>query len=100
MHLLLQVEINGLKFADMISANDPDAIHMVTGILNDDSAAEKLLNLYSDKCKQPSSHTLAKQMYWCVGEDPCNNDNYHIISPLFPSSLVHAVHTEIPRTYI
>jgi CRISPR-associated protein Csy1 len=30
-----------------------------------------------------------------AGEDPSNNADYHLIAPLFPSGLVHAVHAEI-----
>ena len=35
----------------------------------------------------PSSHKLAKQLYW-----PLENGNYHLLAPLFPTSLVHHVH--------
>jgi CRISPR-associated protein Csy1 len=35
----------------------------------------------------PASHKLAKQLYW-----PLENGNYHLLAPLFPTSLVHHVH--------
>ncbi|WP_458399244.1 type I-F CRISPR-associated protein Csy1 [Mailhella sp.] len=35
----------------------------------------------------PSSHTLAKQIYWPLGDG-----GYHLLSPLFPSSLVQQVY--------
>ena len=35
---------------------------------------------------QPATHKLAKQLYWSLGEG-C----YHLLAPLFPSSLVHIV---------
>lgn len=40
--------------------------------------------------KSPSSHKLAKQVYFPVGDG-----KYHLISPLFPSSLAHALHQRI-----
>ena len=39
---------------------------------------------------RPASHKLAKQLYWPVGEGA-----YHLLAPLFSSSLAHAVHRRI-----
>jgi len=44
---------------------------------------------------QPSSHGLAKQVYWLVEHDPSADDGYHLLQPLFSSSLAHAVHADI-----
>ncbi|HHA1265574.1 TPA: type I-F CRISPR-associated protein Csy1 [Enterobacter bugandensis] len=38
---------------------------------------------------EPASHKLAKQGYFPVGE------NYHLLSPLFATSLVHAMHKKM-----
>ncbi|WON78431.1 type I-F CRISPR-associated protein Csy1 [Serratia sp. UGAL515B_01] len=43
--------------------------------------------------KQPSSHKLAKQLYFPVG-----SGEYHLLSPLFSSSLAHALHQRITDT--
>ncbi len=40
--------------------------------------------------QQPSSHKLAKQLYFPVGEN-----QYHLLSPLFSSSLAHALHQRV-----
>jgi len=37
------------------------------------------------------SHTKAKQVYWLVGDDPCNDENYHLLAPLYATSLAHKV---------
>jgi len=37
-----------------------------------------------------ASHKLAKQLYWPLDEDQ-GNVGYHLLAPLFPSSLVHSV---------
>ena len=37
--------------------------------------------------QKPSSHPLAKQVYWPLGED-----GYHLLQPLFPTSLVQRVY--------
>ncbi|WP_343997020.1 type I-F CRISPR-associated protein Csy1 [Ideonella azotifigens] len=39
-----------------------------------------------------SSHTLAKQFYWLVGADPHDDAGYHLLAPLYPTSLVHRVY--------
>lgn len=39
-----------------------------------------------------SSHTLAKQLYWPVGADPHDDSNYHLLAPLYPTSLVHRIY--------
>jgi len=41
---------------------------------------------------KPSSHTQAKQLYWPVGSDPHDDDQYHLLAPLYPTSLVHKVY--------
>lgn len=39
-----------------------------------------------------SSHTQAKQIYWPVGADPHDDAGYHLLAPLYPTSLVHRVY--------
>ncbi len=39
---------------------------------------------------EPSSHTLAKQVFWPLGDG-----QYHLLSPLFPTSLAHRLWTTI-----
>ena len=46
-------------------------------------------NLASPKGK-PASHALAKQIYW-----PLEDGKYHLLSPLFPTSLAHTLWSRI-----
>lgn len=39
-----------------------------------------------------SSHTLAKQVYWPLGNDPHEDADFHLLAPLYPTSLVHRVY--------
>lgn len=39
-----------------------------------------------------TSHTLAKQLYWQIGDDVQADDSYHLLSPLYASSLAHRVY--------
>lgn len=38
------------------------------------------------------SHTHAKQIYWLVGDVPHDDAGYHLLAPLYPTSLVHRVY--------
>lgn len=42
-----------------------------------------------------ASHTLAKQLYWLVGDDPCEDAQFHLLAPLYASSLAHRVFATI-----
>ena len=42
-----------------------------------------------------SSHTLAKQLYWLTGSDPSDDSNYHLLAPLFATSLAHRVYQTV-----
>ncbi|WP_310569539.1 type I-F CRISPR-associated protein Csy1 [Gemmatimonas sp.] len=41
------------------------------------------------------SHTLAKQLYWPVGADPHADDGFHLLAPLYPTSLVHRLYLRL-----
>ena len=42
-----------------------------------------------------SSHTNAKQLYWLVGNDAHDDSAYHLLAPLYPTSLVHRVYLQL-----
>ena len=46
--------------------------------------------IYVDGKGGAASHTLAKQLYF-----PLPDDGYHLLAPLFPTALVHGVHTHL-----
>ncbi len=41
------------------------------------------------------SSTRAKQVYWLVGDEPTRNEDFHLLSPLYPSSLSHRIFQRI-----
>lgn len=42
-----------------------------------------------------ASHTLAKQLYWLIGNDPHDETSFHLLAPLFASSLAHNIYQTI-----
>ncbi|WXL26149.1 type I-F CRISPR-associated protein Csy1 [Ectopseudomonas mendocina] len=91
----LKVEVEGKRLLDWLQAGDNDLI----AALHDDPAtatqwadAFKGLVRSADKL---SSHSLAKQLYWSISGEPADDNGYHLLLPLFASSLTHAVHQDI-----
>ena len=45
--------------------------------------------------KDLSSHALGKQLYWPVSDSATDDAAYHLLMPLYASSLAHAVHEKV-----
>ena len=83
---LLQLSHNGKMLIEFIKQGDSSPLKPFT-------ADESQLNEWMEAFKtvvsggnQPTSHTLSKQIYF-----PVNDGEYHLISPLYPTSFVQAV---------
>jgi CRISPR-associated protein Csy1 len=91
--LLLSTPFQSHSVLALLQAGDVDAIAALSKtpqIAAD--IATKLAEIDTARCVQPSSHRLAKQIYWPVGSDPHDPAGYHLLSPLYPASLVHRVY--------
>ena len=89
----LSLEFGGTSLLHLILEERPE----VYQILSDDPAqGEELAGRFSKIARRTneklSSHNLAKQVYWMVGDAPINDENYHLLLPLFESSLVQKIH--------
>lgn len=92
---LTSTTVEGKAVIHWFLEDDPDAI----AALDDDPEVAKNLALSFRKILRnnqlPSSHFGAKQLYWCVGEAPAEDTSYHLLQPMFSSSLAHALHANI-----
>lgn len=91
----LKLEIEGRKLLDWMLLADSD---LLTALNPDPALARSWVTAFSGLIRsetQAISHTRAKQLYWLVGDDPTDNTQYHLLQPLFPSSLSQAVHEDI-----
>ena len=93
---LLKLEFEGRTLLSALLAEDEFAM----GALHDNPAQARAMrdafvSLTEPRAGGPSSHTRAKQMYWLVGDDACENGHFELLAPLFATSLAHAVHGEI-----
>ncbi|MFH1815609.1 MAG: type I-F CRISPR-associated protein Csy1 [Pseudomonadota bacterium] len=91
----LKLEVDGRRLLDWLVADDADLL----AALNDDRAVANEWALALRGLIRPAgvpvSHALAKQIYWSVSGEPADDAGYHLLQPLFSSSLAQAVHEEI-----
>ena len=86
----LKLEHDGRSLLDRILADESS---VATALSDDPEQAEFLMAKFSSITgadKQPASHKLAKQVYF-----PLEHGHYHLLAPLFPTSLVHAVYSKM-----
>lgn len=85
----LKLEHQGRSFLSLSIAADAD----LGAALNPDPAVAQAWMQAFAGLAQPrgkfSSHTQAKQIYWPVGSDPHDDAGYHLLAPLYPTSLVN-----------
>jgi len=92
----LKRDIDGGSLLDALLAEDADAVHALDE--NADKARQlrdAFVSLMRPDEPQPASHPLAKQLYWLVDEDPTEDTAYHLLAPLYATSLAHCVYTTI-----
>ncbi|GHV57052.1 type I-F CRISPR-associated protein Csy1 [Deltaproteobacteria bacterium] len=92
----LRLEYEGRTLLDWLEAGDPDAL----AALSPDQAQSEAWARVFGGLKKPdparlSSHTLAKQVYWLTGEDPLEDAHFHLLAPLYASSLAQDVYLRI-----
>lgn len=91
----LKIEVEGKRLLDWIQAADPD---LQAALSADVETAKAWIHAFSSLVRQESvsaSHVMAKQLYWLVGEEPAKDSEYHLLQPMFSSTLAHKVHADI-----
>lgn len=93
---LLKLEVNGRSLLTALLAQDSDAL---AALHADPAQAQALrdafVSLTQPRAESPSSHTLAKQLYWLTGTAACDDAHYTLLAPLYATSLAHAVHAQV-----
>lgn len=93
---LLKLEVNGRSLLAALLAQDADAL---AALHADPAQAQALrdafVSLTQPRAEGPSSHTLAKQLYWLAGSDACDDAHYTLLAPLYATSLAHVVHAQV-----
>lgn len=92
---LLKVEVEGRRLVDWMAAGDVD---LKAALSDDPTLASQWMTAFASLVRHdlaPASHPLAKQVYWLIGDEPQDDQQYQLLQPMFSSSLAHAVHADI-----
>ena len=92
---LLKLEVDGKRLLDWMRADDTD---LQVALSADPGQARDWMRAFASLVReeaQPSTHPMAKQLYWLAGDDPQDDAQYHLLQPMFSSTLAHAVHADI-----
>ena len=93
---LLKLEVHGRSLLTSLLAHDADALAALHPDPQQAQALrDALVSLTQSRAESPSSHTLAKQLYWLTGSDACDDAHYTLLAPLYATSLAHAVHAQV-----
>ena len=89
----LRIEHDGRTLLELMQADDADMLTALSDKVDEARTWAKAFSAVADgSVKQPASHTLAKQIYWPLEGDPCDDGSYHLLAPLYASSLAQTVH--------
>lgn len=75
-------------------------VDLAAALSNDPAQAETWMSAFAGIIEprgRVASHTLSKQLYWLTGDnpDPHDDTSFHLLAPLYASSLTHYVYQAI-----
>ena len=94
LYLLLDSVFEGQTLAAWLKAGDEDVLNALAASANVPQAP--WLDLLQDKCPQPATSSLSKQLYWLsTSEDACDDSAYVLLAPLSSAPLIHWAYRHI-----
>ncbi|WP_348760576.1 type I-F CRISPR-associated protein Csy1 [uncultured Salinisphaera sp.] len=87
----LKLEHDGQTLLERVEQGDAQ---LAAALSDDADTGAKLMRDFAtitEPSGEWSSHKRGKQLYWLVGDDPSLDDAFHLISPLYATSLAHRV---------
>lgn len=96
-HKFLKLEYQGHSLLALALERDVD---LLAALSSDAVQAHAWISAFAEIVAprgHVASHTLAKQLYWPVGDDPDPRDDsqFHLLAPLYASSLAHRVYLRV-----
>jgi CRISPR-associated protein Csy1 len=87
----LKLEHEGRSLLERVLDNDPALLSALSD--NPEQAGEWVRAFVSitRSGDQHASHTHAKQLYWLAGDEPTSDEDFHLLAPLYSTSLSHRV---------
>lgn len=91
----LKLNLDGNSLLSLAVAGDVD---LSAALSNDATKAQAWMDAFASLTQprgRTASHTLAKQVYWPIVDDLQDDISFHLLSPLFASSLAHRVYEQL-----
>ena len=92
---LLKLTHQGQSLLELMLIKDED---LSAALSNDPATADDWMSAFAGITQargKPASHTNAKQLYWLTGNDAQDDSHFHLLAPLYASSLAHQVYLTI-----
>lgn len=92
---MLKQEVDGQPLLYWANVRDAD---LESALSHDNAVASERLEAFASLVRndlEPVSSPLAKQLYWLQGDDPTEPDDFHLLQPMFASSLLQVIHDDI-----
>lgn len=83
----LSLEVEGVPLWQRAQQQDIALLDAMPGSMDEKRSWMDAFASIVRNAQEPTSHPLAKQVYWYL-----EMDGYHLLQPLFPTSLVHRVY--------
>jgi len=99
----LKLEHEGQSLLAMLQAGDADVLTALSDDAEEAMAWRDAFCSITESAGSLASHPLAKQVYWPVApddgglSDPHDDSHYHLLSPLYASSLSHWLYQRIQQ---
>jgi CRISPR-associated protein Csy1 len=91
----LKLEHRGVSLLTLSIARDANfAAALSSDVLQAQAWMTAFASL-AERRGRAASHTLAKQLYWLTGEDPHDDGCFHLLAPLYATSLAHRVYQTV-----
>lgn len=92
---LLKLEHAGQSLLSLCEGRDPDLAQAFSADADTADAWMTAFGSLTAPRGKPTSHTNAKQVYWLAGTAPHDDTAYHLLAPLYPTSLAHRVYATV-----
>lgn len=92
---LLKLSHEGKSLLELAAAHDDD---FCAALSDDQTKAQRWMAAFAGLAEprgKVASHTNAKQIYWLDGNDAHDDGHFHLLAPLYPTSLVHRLYQTI-----
>ncbi len=91
----IKLEYDGKALLELAVSRDSDFLDALS---SERELAEEWAGKFSqvtETRERKSSHALAKQVYWLSGDDPTDDEDFFLLSPLNSSSVAHEIYKAV-----